>query len=58
MTGLVPVIHVAEPQDIPRLARTDATWMAGTSPAMTEIEFSTPTNALAVKSRAGSSLLI
>src|ERR1700677_1125650 len=45
MTGLVPVIHVAERPDIPRLAGNGAAWMAGTSPAMTEMEFSTPTNA-------------
>ena len=45
MTGLVPVIHVAERPDIPRLAGDGAAWMAGTSPAMTEMEFSTPTNA-------------
>jgi len=46
MTGLVPIIHVAEPPDTPRLAASGATWMAGTSPAMTEMEFSTATKAL------------
>ena len=36
MTGLVPVIHVAEPSDGFELAGSRAAWMAGTSPAMTE----------------------
>jgi hypothetical protein len=50
MTGLVPVIRpnaiafgdVAEPQDVPKLAGSGAASMAGTSPAMTEIEFLRP----------------
>ena len=36
MTGLVPVIHVVELPKTPEVAANGATWMAGTSPAMTE----------------------
>jgi hypothetical protein len=37
MTGLVPVIHVVELLESLNPARNGAAWMAGTSPAMTEI---------------------
>jgi len=36
MTGLVPVIHVVQLPETLELAGNGATWMAGTSPAMTE----------------------
>ena len=36
MTGLVPVIHVVELPDTFGGAWNGTTWMAGTSPAMTE----------------------
>jgi hypothetical protein len=37
MTGLVPVIHVVKLPETLRVGWSGATWMAGTSPAMTEI---------------------
>jgi hypothetical protein len=36
MTGLVPVIHVVKLPETFGLAGNGATWMAGTSPGMTE----------------------
>jgi hypothetical protein len=37
MTGLVPVIHVVKLPEIWGLAGSVPAWMAGTSPAMTEL---------------------